>query len=73
MQERLMDDAFVQADQDIVPLAYPTSEYMRDVNRMSVFIITIFIGCLAAVGLCVTLTIRRLSSPLNELSDRLTA
>ncbi len=50
---------------------YPTSEYMRDVNRMSVFIITIFIGCLAAVGLCVTLTIRRLSSPLNELSDRL--
>lgn len=50
---------------------YPTSEYMRDVNRMSVFIITIFIGCLIAVAACVALVIHRISSPLNELSERL--
>lgn len=50
---------------------YPTSEYMRDVNRMSVFIVTIFMGCLLAVGLCVALVIHRISSPLNELSERL--
>lgn len=50
---------------------YPTFEYMRDVNRMSLFIIAIFIGCLFAVGLSVTLVIRRISSPLNELSLRL--
>ena len=50
---------------------YPTFEYMRDVNRMSLFIIAIFIGCLIAVGLSVTLVIHRISSPLNELSVRL--
>ena len=50
---------------------YPTSEYMRDVNRMSLFIVAIFTSCLIAVATAVTLVIRKLSSPLNELSNRL--
>ena len=50
---------------------YPTSEYTREVNRMSIVIVMIFIGCLIAVAASVSLTIHRISSPLNELSDRL--
>ena len=50
---------------------YPTSEYTREVNQMSIVIVTIFIGCLIAVAASVSLTIHRITSPLNELSERL--
>lgn len=50
---------------------YPTSEYTREVNQMSIVIVAIFIGCLIAVAASVSLTIHRVSSPLNELSERL--
>ena len=50
---------------------YPTSEYMRDVNRMSFLIVLIFSFCLIAVAVSITIIIRRLSSPLDELSSRM--
>lgn len=50
---------------------YPTMEYMRDVNRMSYLIVVIFLCCLLAVGAAVTIIIRRLSRPLDDLSHRL--